>query len=214
MKSALLTTVALGALCFGGAVQAASMHTRVFTSSGTFTIPSDAKPAQEFLFTVVGGGGGGGGCGSDEVFVASGGAGANGFASFSGFSASDTVTITVGAGGSAGGSASNGGNGGTSKATYSSTDIVGATGGTGSHTDSIVPGAAGAFSATAGSTGLTLQASLNYGAQDGGTSVFSDEASGTAWLPGGSNAFGSVGTPTHLAGTTGGAGAIIVTWVQ
>jgi len=59
MRNAFLTTVALGAICLGSAAFAASLHTQVFTSSGTFTVPVGAGVGSEFQFIVIGGGGGG-----------------------------------------------------------------------------------------------------------------------------------------------------------
>jgi hypothetical protein len=235
MKSAFLMTVALGTLYLGGAAFAASMHTQVFTGSGTFTVPSNATSAQEFLFTVVGGGGGAGGCDGSSI-SAGGGSGGAGFASFKGFTASDTVTVTIGGGGSAGSGGSNGGNGSGSSLTYSSITVVSATGGSaslgatgGTVTD---PGAAGSFTASAGASGLTLVSSLNYQAASGtGIANISGQFPDLGDYPGGGNPIGHPGTYTNhngvlggggvgcfdtgaTAGGAGGSGVVIVTWVQ
>jgi hypothetical protein len=207
MKSALPLTVALTALfCGHAAWAAATVHTRIFTGSGTLTVPANVKPATEYQFIVVGGGGGAGGC--HDVFTSGGGSGGAGYASFSGFNPSDTITITVGSGGAGGNtSGSNGGNGATSKLTYSGIDIVAGTGGGGSLGGTLTaPGSAGTFSATAGSTALTLQSSLNYAAQDGiALNVPLGQSSGLA-IPGGGNPIGHSGTFTNHNGALGGGG--------
>jgi hypothetical protein len=237
MRSTLLSAAALAALCLGSAAFAASMHTRVFTGSGTFTVPANAKAAQEFLFTVIGGGGGAGGCDGTQGGVSGGGgSGGAGFASCSGFNPSDTITVAVGTGGT-GGTAGGGsaGSGGTTSLTYAGTAIVSSTGGAGSLGSPSgffgSPGAGGTFTAGAGSTGLTLQASLNYVAPEG----FSARAMVSTPLdlgtvPGGANPLGRTGTVFNhngvlgggglgcfsqaIAGGSGGTGVVIVTWVQ
>lgn len=237
MKSALFLTVALGALCLGGAALAASMHTRVFTGSGTFTVPANAKATQEFLFTVIGGGGGAGGCdGTQKGITGGGGSGGAGFASFSGFNPSDTITVTVGTGGTGGtAGGGNGGGGGATSLTYAGTAIVSSTGG-GSSLGSTTgffgsPGAGGTFTAGVGSTGLTLQASLDYVAPEGlGPRAMVSTPLDIGTVPGGANPLGRTGTVfSHngvlgggglgcfsqaIAGGSGGTGVVIVTWVQ
>jgi hypothetical protein len=210
MKSTLALTTALIALCSSHAAwAAATIHTRVFTGSGTFTVPSNVKTTSEFQFTVVGGGGGAGGCHSSSSGSGGGGSGAAGFASFSGFNPSDVITVTIGAGGSGGNtSGSNGGSGATSKLTYSGIDIVASTGGSGSLGESgggfSDPGSPGTFSATAGSTTLTLQSSLDYAAQEGDGIVL---GLGVVYpVSGGGNPIGHGGTATNHNGALGGGG--------
>jgi hypothetical protein len=235
MKSTLALTAALVALCCGSPVwAAATMHTRVFTGSGTFTVPANIKTTSEFQFTVVGGGGGAGGCHNASAFSSGGGSGAAGFASFSGFNPSDTITITIGTGGTGGNtSGSNGGNGGTSKLTYSGIDVVSGTGGGGSAgvTGDInsSAGAAGTFSATAGATGLTLQSSLDYAAEDGVSAITPPQIPTVDFtVAGGGNPIGHSGTITNhngalgggglgcyggsATGGAGGSGVVIITW--
>jgi hypothetical protein len=237
MKSAWFLTTAFGALCIAGAVSAASLHTQVFTGSGTFTVPGGAKTTQEFLFTAVGGGGGGGGCdGTQKGDAGGGGSGAAGFSSFSGFNPSDTVTVTIGSGG-AGGTAggNNGADGGDTSLTYSGTTILTAGKGFASIGSKLGvngnPGAAGAFSTTAGTTGLTLQASLDYQTPEGlGVRAMVSTPLDFGTVPGGGNPIGHAGTETNhngvlgggglgcfsqnVAGGSGGSGVVIVTWVQ
>lgn len=97
----------------------------VFTSSGTFSVPSGVTKA---LVTVIGGGGGGGGF--NLVLNGSsngGGGGAGGGAQKLVTGLSGSVTVTIGAGGTAGGTTGSGGTGGTS----SFGAFCSATGGTG-----------------------------------------------------------------------------------
>ena len=92
---------------------------QVFTSSGTFTIPSGVTAIKA---TVVGGGGGSGGIpGMGACNVSAGGGGGSGgmaYQYFSGLTPGNTITVTVGAGGTAGNSnGGGGGSGGTSSLT-------------------------------------------------------------------------------------------------
>jgi hypothetical protein len=212
MRSTLALTAALIALgCASPVWAAATVHTRVFTGSGTFTVPSNIKTDSEFQFTVIGGGGGGGGCHNAEIFSSGGGSGGAGFASFSGFNPSDTITVTIGAGGAGGNtSGSNGGGGATSKLTYSGVDIVSGTGGSGSAGttgDSLASaGAAGTFSAIVGATALTLQSSLSYAAEDGTSAIYSYPSGPTQIVAGGGNPIGHSGTYTNHNGALGGGG--------
>src|SRR6185437_13914142 len=68
-------------------------HKQVFTSSGTFTIPTSTT-ATAFKWTIVGGGGAGGG-GSAGVSGAGGGAGATAYVLSTGYTAGNTITVTV-----------------------------------------------------------------------------------------------------------------------
>jgi hypothetical protein len=206
MRSTLALATALIALgCASPVWAAATVHTRIFTGSGTITVPANVNPATEYQFIVIGGGGGAGGCHNAQLFGSGGGSGGAGFASFSGFNPSDTITVTIGAGGSGGNtSGSNGGSGGTSKITYSGIDIATGTGGNGSGGVSgdttTGAGTAGIFSAGVGSTSLTLQSSLNYAAEDGGTGGISSV------FPGGGNPIGHSGIFTNHNGALGGGG--------
>ncbi|MBV8978589.1 MAG: hypothetical protein JO261_12370 [Alphaproteobacteria bacterium] len=179
---------------------------------------------------------GAGSCDSTTGSIADGGgSGGAGLASFKGFSASDTVSITVGSGGSGGAAGgNNGSNGSSSKATYSGTDIIVSSGGGASsaalHGSISSAGSAGTFSASAGGTGLTLAASLDYQSQDGlATRAMVTGDLGT--IPGGGNPLGHAGTYSNhdgalgggglgcfsqssVAGGNGGNGVVIVTWVN
>jgi hypothetical protein len=209
MKSTLLLTTVIAAFTLSDAAWAASMHTMVFSSSGTFTIPATAAASTEFEFTVIGGGGGGGGCSTGIFQAASGGSGGAGFASFSGFTAGQTVTVTIGAGGANGAFGGGaGGGGGTSKLVFSGTTMVQSTGGGGSPgqtAGTMVAGTAGAFT-TATPAGLTLAAKLDYGAEEGTVFAWSGIGNWTYTIPGGGNPLGHAGTANSYNGVLGGGG--------
>lgn len=179
---------------------------KVFTSSGTFTTPATTTTATVFKIVAAGGGGGGGGVQSGvSERGASGGSGGYGVGYFSGFSASQSVTIAIGASGSAGStSGGSGGDGGTTTVTANAVAILTATGGTGgtggaSEDDLVTP--PGSATVTAGASGLTLVGSYTSGGGYGGTAIY--------FLPGGSNPIGVGGTLQRpsgsgsLAGTNG-----------
>lgn len=111
----------------------------VFTSSGTFTIPTGKTVVK---VTVVGGGGGTGGNQSGFVVVGSGGAGGGSAVKYlTGLTPGNTLTVTVGAGGTAGasGSYNTGGTGGTSSVASGTQTIttISATGGSGGTTNNV-----------------------------------------------------------------------------
>ena len=232
MKPTFLLATALAAFTLSDAAWAASMHTMVFTSSGTFTIPATAAAGTEFEFTVIGGGGGGGGCSTGIFQAASGGSGGAGFASYSGFTAGQTIAVTIGAGGTGGAfGGGTGGGGATSNLVFSGTTIAksgGGGGAPGQTAGTMVAGTAGNFTAAAGASGLTLAASLNYFAQEGTVFPFSGIGNWTYTIPGGGNPLGHAGTVNNyngvlggggmgcqyvgLPGGTGGTGVVIVRW--
>jgi hypothetical protein len=209
MKSTLLLATALAALTLSDAAWAASMHTMVFSSSGTFTVPATAAAGTEFEFTVIGGGGGGGGCNTGIFQAASGGSGGAGFVSYSGFTASQTIAVTIGAGGTGGAFGGGaGGGGGTSKLVFGTTTIAQSTGGGGSPgqtAGTMVAGTAGAFTTTT-AAGLTQAAKLDYGAQEGTVFQWSGIGNWTFTIPGGGNPLGHAGTVNSLNGVLGGGG--------
>ena len=110
---------------------------QVFTSSGTFTVPSSGK----FKVTIVGGGGGGSYSSSAESGGSGGGAGTV-IKWYTGATSGDTATVTIGTGGLASSTAGIDGNaGGNSTFVLSGFGTLTASGG------------AGGFSAPNGSTG-------------------------------------------------------------
>jgi len=178
---------------------------QVFTSSGTFTVPTGITKVKA---TVVGGGGGGSTDGSG------GGGGGAAIEIVSGLTPGNTVTTTVGAAGTAG-TGGNGGTGGTS----SFGAFCSATGGAG--------GVAG--NSNGGLGGLGSGGDLNIRGGGGGTRTFlgcnavggfggssilggggpSGETSATA---GGAYGGGGSASPGGLNGAAGAAGVVIVEW--
>lgn len=159
--------------------------TVVYTSSGTFK-PADYPWARTWRVRVVGGGGGGGGCGATAAGQNSegGGGGGGGYAERWGSIAElpDSVTVTVGAGGSAGVGA-NGGNGGTS----SFGSFCSATGGSG--------GASG----TAVSTSTTATSGMG-GQGQGGDITTEGDSGGNGRVINGEAVCANHGGGTVLAG--------------
>ncbi len=169
-----------------------TVHTQVFTGTGTFTVPAATTAATVFKFTVVGGGGGGGDPGGN--FASSGASGGVAVGLFSGFTAGASVTVSVGAGGahSSGGTVST--------VAYSATTVVTANGGSpGSSTPGVAP-AAGTTVISAGASGLTLQSSYAMMAENGGV-LYPNSNPGFA-PNGGSSAFGGGGRGVWINGTT------------
>jgi hypothetical protein len=114
---------------------------QVFTSSGTFTIPSGKTVVK---VTVVGGGGGAGGNpGYNNSAAGGGGGGGSAIKYLTGLTPGNTLTVTRGAGGTAGTAAgAAGGTGGTSSVASGTQTIttISATGGSGSITPNNSPG--------------------------------------------------------------------------
>lgn len=194
---------------------------QVFTSSGTFTVPSGIA---RVWVRVVGGGGGGGGASSDGANAGGGGGGAGGYSEeFVDVSATTSVEITVGSGGNGGNNETNGGTGGASSfSTFLS--ATGGTGGTGA------PGAAGVGAGGGGGAGSGGDLNVTGGGGTaggpdsgggggsgplggGGRGVYitSPGSSGGSYGGGGGGGHGGSG----MGGSQGGAGAggvVIITW--
>jgi hypothetical protein len=183
---------------------------QVFTSSGTFTIPTGVTALK---VTVVGGGAGGSGNGGGG-----GGAGVS-IAYLTGLTSSATLSVTVGGGGGGGSNNNNGGGGGLSRVssgTQSITSIIGNGGGGGAGGGG---GGGGGGSASGGSLNFTGQsgtsADANSYSQGGASFLFCPTA---VWAGGGGvNAFayGGGGTSTGSYGPTGGSGyqgIILIEW--
>lgn len=100
---------------------------QVFTSSGTFTVPSSGK----FKVTIIGGGGGGGSPSGSNQLKSGGGGGATVIKWYTGVSVGTSCTVTIGSGGAAGTSGSAGSPGGSSSFTGSGVTTLTANGGSG-----------------------------------------------------------------------------------
>lgn len=209
-----------------------TLHSQTFSSSGTFSIPASATSATQFEFTVIGGGAGGGGGYSGTNSATSGASGGAIVATFHGFTAGGSVTVSVGGGGSGGASGVKGGAGSASTLTYSATAIVTANGGqapSNVQSQSLI----GTTATSVGATGLTLDDSHGCGAQNGTNGSF---GAGNFGANGGSNCIGSGGvgadslgdasgagtfgggggagaSPSTTAGADGGNGVVVVRWV-
>lgn len=189
------------------AAQAVKDHVSVFTGSGTFTIPAGAVSGTLFKFTLVGAGGGGGGA-ATSASACGGGGGSGGIAIgwFSGFTAGQNVTVTVGAAGAAGANTgAAGGTGGTTKVTYSAVDflsVTGGIGGDGSTSNAVVYGGAPGTGTVTGGGGLTAAASSLIGGEFGGTTWVGGGISGQ----GGGSIYGQGGVTIKATGAAGAAG--------
>jgi hypothetical protein len=203
---------------------------QVFTSSGTFTVPTGITKVK---VTVVGGGGGSGASRADTccTFPATSGGGGGGAAIeiISGLTPGGTVSVTVGAGGTAGTSAAvNGGTGGTSSfGAYCS-----ATGGSGSASKTNVGdfysysgglGSGGDLNIRGGYGSACAQIPGEFGGGNGGASILGGGVVGfngqyvnvgTAGGAYGGGAGGSKNQPGAgvlvYAGAAGAAGVVIV----
>lgn len=164
---------------------------QIFTSSGTFTIPTGVTKVK---VTVVGGGGGGGN-GSNGVGASGGGGGGAAISILSGVTPGNTLTVTIGAGGSAGVA---GGTSSVASGTQTITTISATGGGLGS--------TAGVNGANGGAGGVGSNGNLNLTGDSGGPGSRGNtiDLSGN----GGSSIFGGGGggraVGTSVAGGAGG----------
>lgn len=208
-----------------------ALHKQVFTASGTFTVPVGTTTATVFKWTIVGAGGAGGG-GSSGVSGSGGGAGATAYALESGYTAGNTITVTVGAGGvgAAGATGTAGGNSSISSGTQSITTVTGGGGGAGVGGNS--PNANygglggtptnGDVDSTNGGDGATGISNSTSGGVSGGASSFGgggrgfyggttgNGSNGEAWGSGG----GGGSSNASAAGGNGAPGIVIVEWLQ
>jgi hypothetical protein len=185
-----------------------SINGQVFTAGGTFTIPAGITSLK---VTVVGGGGGSGASlGAVDAFACTGGGGGGGTAIsyLTGLTPGNTLTVTIGAGGTAGpSSAGNGGTGGSStvaSGTQTITTITGA-GGSGSL------GAASTLTA-GGAGGSGSNGTINLTGSGGSVSfpgTFSSSSLTATNVMGGSGGSSSIGggarnVYNNSSGITGG----------
>jgi hypothetical protein len=196
----------------------AGLRSQVFTSSGTFTIPSGITSCKVSL---VGGGGAGGGysaSGSQSTGGSGGGAG-GAVKWFSSLTSGNTLTVTVGAAG-----AINGGTGGTSSVasgtqTITTVSATGGVGGASGGTNTV--GASGDSGTVSGAdlniTALSAKTNPTFGGDSmfgyGGTrtNVNTSPTGNGAGGYGGYyyNICGDTGTVSATAGT---AGIVIIEW--
>ena len=205
-----LQTNGSGALSFATATSYIGPSSQLFTSSGTFTVPSGITAVK---ITVLGGGGGGAGvpgaCGFAAAF--NGGYGGTAIAFVTGLTPGGTISITVGAAGTAGTAGNNaGGNGGTSSAgAYAS-----ASGGVGGGNNSGTWGAGGAGTTGTfigkGAGGATVINGSLFGI--GGASRTSDGTGNAGTGYGAPGSGGATSSAATFAGGAGSAGMVLVEW--
>lgn len=200
---------------------------QVFTSNGTFTIPSKITSIK---ITVVGGGGGGGGAGGSSSVASGGGGGGAAISYLTGLTPGNTLAVTVGGGGSAGTNATvNGSTGGTSSVASGTQSIttISATGGQGgkapsssgsSYTATGGIGSNGSLNIAGGPSMGTVSTGANLGGS-GGNSILggggtgSTQGSGNAGRAyGGGGAGASDTTCSNTAGSAGAAGIVMFEW--
>lgn len=173
---------------------------QVFSSSGTFTVPTGITKVK---VTVIGGGGGGGYSAGTSDPSGGGGGGGAAIKTISGLTPGGTIAVTVGTGG-AGGTSGTGTAGGTSSfGTYCS-----ATGGSGG-------GASSSNAASGGSGGVGSSGDLNIGGGGGGGAMSYVRnvagAGGSSIMGGGGKGVGSSSSRSAEDGRSyggGGGGAI------
>jgi len=209
-SGALTLPATTGTLAIGNPKQ------QIFTGNGTFTIPAGVTAVKS---TVVGGGGAG--CGSTTGTVGGGGGGGGTAIKWlSGLTPGNTITVTVGSGGTGVSNAAgnNGGNSSISSGTQTITTVTGG-GGTGSPNGK-----------TAGSGGTCANGDLNIVGCDGtfGIAGTCGGTGGSSTLGGGGRgSFSFTGAPggnfggggggaegNTFAGGNGAAGLVIFEWVN
>lgn len=201
---------------------------QVFTSSGTFSIPTGVTAVK---VTLVGGGGGSGGAkGNSASSSVSGGAGGAAVAIkfLTGLTPGATLSVTVGSGGTAGTPTANGGAGGFSRVASGSQTIttIQADGGNGTafaNGTYTAGGAGGSFSGA--DFGVAGQTGSGGGLRTGGSSLFGmaalnqpySSASGQAGVSGTGYGAGAGGAASQnlgsdFNGAAGTAGIVIFEW--
>lgn len=204
---------------------------KIFTSSGTFSVPWGIT---KVLVRVVGAGGGGGGGENSSPPHVNGGGGGGGYCEvFADVSATSTIAVTVGTGGvggtppgagaaapgSAGGDSyfstfckATGGLGGGGTAATANLVGVGGAGGVGSLGDINVSGGPGGSGTITAASASTISGNGGNSVLGGGGVAVNSSTAGNA---GGNYGGGGGGSVTNGGNTNGGAGAggiVIVTW--
>jgi hypothetical protein len=219
-----------GTLALAGSGGLPGVLGQVFTSSGTFTIPTGVTALK---VTVVGGGGGGNssngakdGCNNPvQVYGTGGGSSGVAISYLTGLTSGNTLAVTIGGGGG------NSANGGSSTVASGSQSISTITGGGGSHgnssTNSVSGGSGGSASGgTINLTGQYGQGSLStyYFSGTGGSNMFGmggvttsstfnnfGGSSGTGYGAGGSGSANNTGGGSNSGGS-GTSGIVIFEW--
>lgn len=196
---------------------------QIFTSNGTFTIPTGITALK---VTVIGGGGGGGGAASTVTDASIGGSGAGAGSAVSyltSLTPANTLAVTIGAGGTGGvGSGAAGGTGGNSTVASGTQTITTITGNGGGGGTGGVAGTSGVSSVSGGTaTNGDLNITGGQALNNGGSTLMSNGAcfpsavgNGTAgtYGGGGSGANRSTNVVGSATGGAGGTGLIIFEW--
>lgn len=207
-----------------------------FTSSGTFTTPSNSTTSTIYHYKMIGGGGGGGGSNGSAACSGGGGSGAYAEGTFTGVAPSTAITVTIGANGSAGSNTGgNGGSGGnTSLGSPVSITAGGGAGGIGSTTDVSAGGIGGAITGTPNIASISGQhgfsgSRINNGSASaniisGGSGA--NSLLGLGGLGGQAGIFGGAQTAasgygaggagaisSSAAGSAGAPGIVIIDWI-
>jgi hypothetical protein len=198
---------------------------QLFTTSQSFVVPGGVT---QLSAVVVGGGGGGAGAAAQTRTEPNngGGGGALGWATFN-VTPGETLTITVGAGGTGGGAGGDGGNGGPSAIVRGTTDIIRATGGSGGvyRENPSTAAAGGTFTAGTvitsggGNGGASGAAAAGSGGSGGGGAGGYSAAGGAGGTSSGGNGVASTGggggggggrsgISNNLGGAGGGVGVL------
>jgi len=186
---------------------------QVFTSSGTFTVPTGVTQVSA---VVVGGGGGGAGSDGDRNEGNTGGGGGGlAYGTFT-VSPGESLTVTVGAAGAAGPSGDDGGAGGTTTIARGATTLLSGGGGQGGQereTAARAGGASGGTERDGGGTGGSSGSATNdnSGSGGGGAAGYSGNG-GAGGSNGGSGSAGSggggAGGNSATTGTADGGGGV------
>jgi hypothetical protein len=186
--------------------------TQVFSSNGTFTIPSGITKVK---VTLVGGGGGTAGAPNNGEIL-SGGGGATAIKWLTSLTSGNTISVTVGSGGTASGSSGvaggAGGNSSIASGTQSITTVT-ANGGAGGGISGVgSPGSGG--TATNGDLNMSGSSGTALPGASGGFSIFStpvyDHVAGNSIGGGGGGRQGGAGASS--SGVAGAAGIVVFEW--
>jgi hypothetical protein len=171
---------------------------QVFTSSGTFTIPTGVTAVK---VTVVGGGGGGGAFFNCAGTGGGGGGGGSSIKYLTGLTPANTLAVTVGAGGTVSATDTNNSTAGGTSSVASGTQSI--------TTISATGGAKGnGYPSTAGAGGVGSGGDLNI---TGGYGAAYNSSGHSVTVPGGLTILGSIGSGGFGNGN-GVAGAVIFEW--
>ncbi len=182
---------------------APTLKQQVFTSTGTFTIPTGTLSTTVFKFTVIGGGAGGGGANASDSGGGGGGSGATAVKWLTGLTAANTIAVTVGNGGAAGAAGADGSVGNDSTIASGTQTITTVTGGGGL-------GGKGSVALTpsqGGAGGAATNGDLNCAGCAGSLSTYITIGNGFGGA-GGASTMGGGGVGATVAAATGGNGGL------